>query len=433
MDVSSLKKSAVSKLKRDRNIYLASILEQMSITYTGRPGVVAYVIPTDGCTIFLGEEFTKYSREHQENILIHEARHIPQIAVKPFVDGTLSHEEVLKRIEDETLIGEFTDKKGPSYDRWKNKADNLGMDAESNEWLNKEGYELPDGCVYPGTLPKFCDIKAAAPDDGKEFGAYTQYAMDHLNPPEPPEQQEQQDGESQEGQGDGLSNLNPKDWEGVLPSMLDEAEKAVREYAEKHITYDGKDISMYGSGTGSSVETLKRGTVPTKLQKILESIRRRVRPRIEQGQTQGYTWGKVNKAYPTRPVSMGLLPGATDYDTKKSTKKVIVVLDSSGSCWDDRNFKLGMAVAHWYEQRHMLTALYCCDTELAKVEFGQKKSQIRGGGGTEFGKRHIKQLTDKHGEDYAIVYLTDGDLDLSDARAQKTVFIVDIVKEVEVA
>jgi predicted metal-dependent peptidase len=130
---------------------------------------------------------------------------------------------------------------------------------------------------------------------------------------------------------------------------------------------------------------------------------------------------------------MGLLPGATDYDTKKSTKKVIVVLDSSGSRWDDRNFKLGMAVAHWYEQRHMLTALYCCDTELAKVEFGQKKSQIRGGGGTEFGKRHIKQLTDKHGEDYAIVYLTDGDLDLSDARVQKTVFIVDIVKEVEVA
>lgn len=421
MDYQRIKNQTVSELKGKSQIYLASILAQMGIVETPE-NCTAYINANGGATIFVGQGFKKLSKADQIRTLIHEAYHLPQIAVKPFYDARQNTDAVMAKITTDQMREDFLEKKG-SYLNWKNRCDNLGMDAEVNEYIEREFGKFDTGVVLPNNLPKWVESQDAAPKNGLEFGEYVQYAMDRKEPPK-----------DEDGAGSGepqpespQSDLNPESWQGVLGPILDKATDKVMEHLEKSVTYDGADLKMFGASTGTDTLSLTRGKVPQKFIKELNHIRQKVRPRYESSERPGYSYGKLNRAFPNRDPRQGLLPGQITIDSKKSTKKIVVVLDSSGSCWNEANFKVGLAIANWYESRHMLAKMYCCDTELAAVSLDKKFKQVRGGGGTEFGKRHIDKICKDCGEDFDILYLTDEELDLSEANKCKTCHILKVV------
>ena len=117
------KSRAVNKLKNMKWVYVASILESMSISDTVE-NCVAYVKPQGGATIYVGKLYHTLPQEHRENVLIHEAKHIPQIAVKELIDMGLNADKAIAKAKPE-VREDFVSKTG-AYLGWKNKCDNLG-------------------------------------------------------------------------------------------------------------------------------------------------------------------------------------------------------------------------------------------------------------------------------------------------------------------
>ena len=298
------------------------------------------------------------------------------------------------------------------------------VDAEINIDLKNSGLELPDGAIYPQVLPEAVKTHGIPPTDVEEFGAYVQWCMDRLDPPESQEQNQPQDGQ---GPTNGQSDLNPQSWQGVLKPILDKAEDAVAKYVEENITYDGKDIKDFGRATGADIVRLQNGKCPSKYAKQLREIHGKIRPKFKLSEAPDDSYGVVNLSYAARDPREGLVPGSQDVTMRRPTKKAVVVMDSSGSMWNEKAFKVSMAIAAWFEDRGLLEKLYCCDTELVEVKLGKKMKEIRGGGGTEFGKRHVDKICKGCGEkDFDIIYVTDEQLDLTEAKSVKTVHIVKV-------
>jgi len=415
INLDNIKQNAMSKLRNNSMIFLESILARMSISHVEGSKNIAWVKNEGGAIIYVGDKFLALSSEYQENVLIHEAMHIPQIEVAKTIEPFYDYSKAFsKDFADE----EFIQKSGNKFESWRNKCDNYGFDAEINEFIKENIGEMPDDIVYPGTLPKFCGTNVPSPTSGLEFIDYVQYCIDELDLPD--EDENSQDGDESQDDGDsqggGISDLNPKNWEGVSDRIIEEAEEAVISEMSNSITYDGKDAGFI---KGINEKTLERGLLPNSLAPKLQKIKSKMRPRYEKGEQPIYSWGVKNKCFPGK-----LLPGMTKAELKKNTKKAVVVLDSSGSMWSDHNFKIALSVAHWFNDKKLLLGLYCCDTELSKCTLKSKRSEVRGGGGTQFGKRHVEEIVKDVGHDIDIIYITDGGLDLREARGEKDVHLI---------
>jgi Zn-dependent protease with chaperone function len=88
--INRIHRQAIQKLEDSSMYYLASILKRMSIQEVPT-SEIAYVMNSGGATIFVGQGFKKIQSEEQmENVLIHEAMHIPQInaagELEPYYD-----------------------------------------------------------------------------------------------------------------------------------------------------------------------------------------------------------------------------------------------------------------------------------------------------------------------------------------------------------
>jgi predicted metal-dependent peptidase len=210
--------------------------------------------------------------------------------------------------------------------------------------------------------------------------------------------------------------LNPENWGQVVQGIIERAEQEVLQKMDSNISYEGGDIDLI---KGIDTVKLKKGIIPAGIVQELNAIKNKMRPRYTKGETPEYKWGRTNRAFPGKD-----FPGMKKVKTKKNVKKAVVVLDSSGSMWDEKTFKTLLAVAHWFNDKKILAGLYCCDTELSKCELSSSWGEIRGGGGTEFDSSHINRIISDVGQEIDIVYITDGELDLTDARKCKDVHLV---------
>jgi hypothetical protein len=114
---------------------------------------------------------------------------------------------------------------------------------------------------------------------------------------------------------------------------------------------------------------------------------------------------RINRIWPDSD-----LPGYMTLD--KPNPVVALVLDTSGSMWNDKTLNQMIAIGRKYFKRNMLSGFYCCDVELTPIQPDSsfRDVPLRGGGGTVFGPKQLEQIIEdlKPGrKKLDIIYATD--------------------------
>jgi hypothetical protein len=110
---------------------------------------------------------------------------------------------------------------------------------------------------------------------------------------------------------------------------------------------------------------------------------------------------------------------------------IILVLDTSGSMFDEETLSMSFSVANSLMKAGHLSAMYCCDVELRRVDPAAvmaSKVALVGGGGTDLGSAQIKQIREDldlpPNKLISVVYVTDMYVDLTEILADRTVNLI---------
>lgn len=374
-----LRKILFNRLKSNNYNFLANLLLFIKVEKVDKD-CVAYVKHGGSLTIYTGIQFEEFSQEERIAVILHELLHMPQIQIIKELRLKYKNHEKFNKRQMATI-------------------ENYGLDASVNRDINNmQVFKLPDSAILPSNLNIASGTDKPPPNDNLEELQYIQYVIDNL-----PED----DGEGNVGEGEG-EDCEGEELKEALKGALDKLEQEIKEGKVAPSESDKK----FGIGLGSDLLKVfkKKGKLPNDIVKQLESVKKKLKPIRGTKTVYAYTWGRRHKAFPSKT-----LPATLKQEFIKRTEKVVIVMDSSGSCWNETNFEVGLRIVDWFKERGLLAGFWACDTELSKVIEGQLFCEIKGGGGTEFGKRHVNQIVDDVGEDVSILYITDGELDLSDA------------------
>ena len=215
------------------------------------------------------------------------------------------------------------------------------------------------------------------------------------------------------------------------------------EQAMREAEYEGKKMAgkMAGCHAGDLALFVKEVDSPNKeLIKLLSKIKSKVKTLADKPSHE-LSWRVARSrggfCLPTERISQG----------KKKKSTVVLVLDTSGSMWDEETLTASVSVGRGLMKTGKLAAMYQCDTELFRCDnqlstpTGRSSGTVGivGGGGTDLSPKHIKQIREdlstskKKGsgsskpskisdnEVLDVVYVTDGYVDLSDLKADPKV------------
>lgn len=145
-----------------------------------------------------------------------------------------------------------------------------------------------------------------------------------------------------------------------------------------------------------------------KLNKTLNSLNIRMTHILKESNNQEYTYSAINRLYS----DIDYLPGHKK--TLKASPSVVLVLDTSGSMWDNKTLNQLAAAARMYYNKGMLAKFYCCDVNLIEINIKNPNLiKLEGGGGTVFDNdlamKIVSDLKAKKKVD--IVYITDEAVD----------------------
>lgn len=412
MSIRILKEQVANVLRRKGLTLLIKLLAAVRFEIVTMDIVAGIRIDEDeGCIICsIGSRFGEYSRLDQRYILVHELMHIIQILDFNTEKGNLDYTVVKEKIKDNPKLVEDFETKGPLYDRWLHKCANYGMDAEVNQDIERVFDWHNEQIIYHNTLPKFIRSEDPHPPPDLTFMPYTQWVIDRVVPSE-----EEEGCSGCNGVPMKLTPRQVRILEGVLKKVIEQA-KADKEHVKLSKKAEELLEKMCGQLHLTDVREVVEGLPKDEgqLRKILCALR----SVFSNNKSRAYSWGRLNPSYPTKR-----LPGYRETKFQRIGKKAVVVVDSSSSM-GEQELAEGVRIARWFEKQNALAVLYSCDTELTPFKLSKSKTVLEGGGGTEFGRRHVEQIVKEYGQDIDVVYVTDGKLDLSEARAMKTVHLV---------
>jgi hypothetical protein len=412
----SLKQIAINYFKHKQMPWVASLLNQVTIQEV-QEDCLAYIQPDNQGTVSVGKKFFDLTQEQQFGVLAHEVMHIPQIKTLQWLRNMYNWEKRQSMLSDEKLL-KFVDRNSVEFLNFRHLMENYGLDAEVNEDLRRLSVPLPDGVIYPERLPEVCQSQENSPDNKSEYLLFVQYCIDNYQ-----DNENQNTNDNQEQVDDSpTSNINPDDWGTLSDDIIDQAIEDFIEYVRESKT--PTDIGLAksaGQSIGVDVEKLlkTKGKLPKKIEKLCKNLIKKLKPIRGESPTLVYSWSRKHRAFPDQ-----CFPELVTTKFIKRTEKVAVVIDTSGSAWDPEvNQKLGVNIAEYFLQKGLLAQAYFCDTELSKINM-HNKVEIKGGGGTEFRKRHIDAIIRDVGEDISILYITDGDLDLREVSKVKDTHVM---------
>jgi predicted metal-dependent peptidase len=225
------------------------------------------------------------------------------------------------------------------------------------------------------------------------------------------------------GMGDGESQVLD-DHDALLESWrnMSEAEKEEVRKQIRKIKEQGKIMRQRNPGVVDLGDEMYADSVelPAQMKKALDKILVKYARLTASSSDYRYSYDVYNRIREDAP-------GKRKENFPE--KKVVLVLDTSGSMHDDLP-KLASAV-NYFVKKGKLGKVYCCDTELYLMptpENAIKGMKMKGGGGTVFGSVEIDViLKDVKSKKVDVVYVTDGFVDLQEAEADDRIKLHTIV------
>lgn len=248
------------------------------------------------------------------------------------------------------------------------------------------------------------------------------------------------DGEpGEEGEGDefdqlmgDLEELDSHDLggDGSDPQKREDAERRIRD-ALRRAEEEGR-IMEHRAGAGAGDREMM-GDSTSKLndniKAALEKIRIKFIRLFVESNAKRNTFNQINRLFS----ELSYIPGKIK--ESKPRPQVVLVMDTSGSCYNQQFINQMLAVARKLSKENKLAALYYCDTVLHKVDFQSSKKEmgVIGGGGTELSVPICEEIQAKEGlqNGWELVYITDEYCPgLAEAKADKRwkIHIINIVK-----
>jgi predicted metal-dependent peptidase len=202
-----------------------------------------------------------------------------------------------------------------------------------------------------------------------------------------------------------------------------EAEAAAKKALQKANEGAAKLARQAGRDAADSLTTITgKHETTAKIRAFLKSLKIKVGVAGKVSYDTRKTWGRKHRKrdmFPGRRRVDGLSPG------------VVLILDTSGSMYQEDMLKGLVAVAQELVTQKKLAAAYCCDTELHPLTIGNMVG-MKGGGGTMLTNEHMASIMTEHDvEKLTVLYVTDEEVDLREVKSNPDVelLIINLPKE----
>lgn len=194
--------------------------------------------------------------------------------------------------------------------------------------------------------------------------------------------------------------------DGSDPQKREEAERRIRD-ALRRAEEEGKHMEHHaGVGAGDRILIGDSTThLNSKIKAALEKIRIKFVRLFAESNVTKNTFNHINRLFS----DLSYIPGRMK--ETKPRPQVVLVMDTSGSCYNAQFMNQMLSVARKLHKEDKLAALYYCDTELHKAEFtsARKEMDVIGGGGTELSVSICLEIQEREGlrKGWELIYITD--------------------------
>ena len=406
-----LKNQFLNWMISQRMYFTVSLLGCVEISWDENVPVagIRYNKATKGFQMYLNPKVSEYSDVAKMFILLHELRHIPQVVDLASTFGCIAWGS--KELSNETKMKVF----------------NLAADIALNQDVSKlmaTTFKLSSaeeavaimkkevGGVFVEDLIAAAALKGINVLEGRDYVYYANKILE-LNPDLPNGHDNHDfgggDGEGEgEGEGSGEAEVAASQ---ALAKAADGAARLAREA--------GKEASDRVDSITSDQKTTSR------IRSILKNIKVKAGVAGAVSYDTKKTWGRRNRKISTAPGRRKVeypVPG------------VVLILDTSGSMYDENMLKALVAVGKELIDQKKLAGAFCCDTELHEMTIGHV-TKVKGGGGTVLDNSHVNQIMEKFDvSKLAILYVTDEEVDLREIKSNPLVdlFIINLPEELRV-
>jgi len=181
--------------------------------------------------------------------------------------------------------------------------------------------------------------------------------------------------DAQSGEGSGEGEAGQLDEHSFQEGAEGEAAESARRAVEQATVEARRMAHVAGTSCADIPREALVGKLADKTRRLLNAIRSRTAFLSKKNTDNRYTYNKVNRSF-----SETDLPGRIK--TPKPTPQVILILDTSGSMFEQAVLDKLVSVAATLEGQGKLLATYCGDTEYSRVAVVGTKVKVVGGGGT---------------------------------------------------
>lgn len=193
--------------------------------------------------------------------------------------------------------------------------------------------------------------------------------------------------------GHDLNDMSKED----LEELRDRVTKA---FEKGHIM-----ANQRGTSLGDSIFQPSKVSISKQMQSLLNKVKV-VCETLVNKRARDYSYGVYNKILDTDS-----LPGI--YSPQTVEKTTVLILDTSGSMWEDAHLNQMFAGLEYLRKKHNVIP-FCCDVEVHEIT---ERNQLVGGGGTILDNNSLDKVL-KHEklkdikQKVDVIYITDGRVDL---------------------
>lgn len=210
-------------------------------------------------------------------------------------------------------------------------------------------------------------------------------------------QPEDGEGGEEDGEGDfiddlmdGLEDFDQHDFGADgSPEKREEAERRIRDAlrrAEEEGKWMAHKAGVQAADSGMMGDSLT--SLNEKMRKLMDAIRIKFVRLYAPTNNKLHSYKHINRLFS----EVRYLPGKIREEKPKP--QVVLLVDTSGSCWNQTYFNQYAAFARHLDKQGKLAAMYCFDAELHRIDFNgrAKNVEFKGGGGTVLRKEDFEQV-----------------------------------------